>query len=281
MSVADCNGDGIINADDTLAIVTNFGNIHAKTDGYNPSWRSGIPSFNVKMSLDTALNNDTLTVRLILGDTIHPVSNIYGLAYTYHYDPLVVDTHTVSFSYIPSWLGNNTNSINLVNNNSTTGMIKTAITGINHTSRSGNGQIATFICVITTGNINGKNLSYYTNRNYISDITAIDQYGNPVPLNAGIDSNQIGYIPNGISDINKTTVIKIYPNPAHDQVIVSADAAITEISITDMLGKEVQTESINNKRTETIGLSRIDAGVYTIHVSTVSGTATAKLIVNR
>jgi hypothetical protein len=279
---ADCNGDGIIDANDTVAILTNFGDIHSKTGGYPGAPRVSTPWLYLEMSRDTVLNGDTLRVDILLGDTAAPVRNIYGLAFTYHYDPIVVDSTSTSFAFATSsWLGTPANSININRNSVSTGIVKAAITGINHLGRRGGGKIASFICVITTGNVNGKNLSYYTNLHYISDINAIDQYGNPVPLNAGIDSNHVGYTPNGIRDIYTATSIHIYPNPAHDQVMVSSESAMTEIRISDMLGKDVSTLTVTGHHKESIDISQLDAGVYLVHVSTLTGTATAKLIVNR
>lgn len=277
---ADCDGNGVIDANDTVAIVTNFGDIHAKTDGYVGQWRNGIPGLRVLLNLDTALNAQVLTTNIYLGDSALPVSNIYGLAFTFHYDPIVIDSTAQSFAFVSSWLGSQTNSININRNFHSLGEVKAAITGINHQPRSGNGLIATFIGTVTTGNINGKNLSYYTNLNYISDITAIDQYGNPVTLNAGIDSNYIGYYPNGINDISKSKVY-LYPNPAASTVMVSSGTEMTEITITDMIGQTAKTIPLNNKTVETINISDIAAGVYTVRVSTISGIATTRLIVSR
>ena len=76
-------------------------------------------------------------------------------------------------------------------------------------------------------------------------------------------------------------MVSIYPNPAATQVRVSADAAITAISITDMTGRDVQHISVSGKQNEVIDISRLAQGVYTLHVSASGGTTTVKLIVSR
>jgi hypothetical protein len=276
---ADCNGDGIINADDTLAIVTNYGLTHAKTNNLPSPWRNGVPGLYIQIVQDTVLNNDTVTANIFLGDSATPVNNIYGLAFTFNYDPLVIDSNYSMFSFVSSWLGNSSNSIN-INRNFATGQVQAAITGIDHIARSGNGQIATFVGEITTSNINGKTYSYYDNINYISNVTAIDQYGNPISLNAGIDSDYVGFFVNGIKPI-ATPTVSIYPNPAATQIRVSADAAISAVTITDMLGENVQTISTDNKKSDMIDISSLSDGVYIVHVSAAGATATAKLVVSR
>lgn len=278
---ADCDGNGIINAADTAAILLNFGDIHAKTNGYNGVWRSGIPALKVYLYNDTTYAGDTLTAKFFLGDSATPVSNIYGLAFTYHYDPIVMDSNSFTFGFINSWLGNGSNSINIQKNFASQGVLKVAITGIDHQTRSGSGQIATSRGVITTDNINAKDYSYYLNSAYISDITAIDQHGNPVLLNAGIDSNQVGYYPNGIRETAAVAKVSIYPNPAATQIRISTDVNITGIQITDMLGQQVVTQTVNNRKIETIDISSLAAGVYTLQVTGGNSAGMAKLVVSR
>lgn len=278
---ADCNGDGVINASDTAAILANFSLTHAKSSGYSNQWRSGVPSLRVAFSLDTVLNGQVLSTDVYLGDSTLPVNNIYGLAFTLNYDPIVNDSTTVSFSFVPSWLGSSSNSINIHKTFTATGEVKAAVTGINHTSRSGYGRIATFIGTVTTGNINGKDLSYYHNLVYISDITAIDRLGNPIALNAGIDSNSVGYYSNGIHDIGQATQVNVYPNPASTSIHVTSGSDISEITITDMLGQNVRSIKVNSKQSETINIADIQSGIYLVRVSTATGIAITRLAVSR
>jgi hypothetical protein len=277
---ADCDGNGVINADDTTAMALNWGDTHAKTNNLPGPWRSGISGMTIQLSQDTIYNNDTLITNIFLGDSATPVNGIYGLAFTFNYDPLVVDSNYSMFNFISSQLWSSTNSINF-NRNLSTGQVKAAITGIDHMPRSGYGQIATFRCIITTDNINGKNYSYYNNLNYISDITAIDQFGNHIPLNAGIDSNKVGFFLNGIRDISRATKVNVYPNPAADQVRITSTSAMTDIRIIDIIGNEILTISADNKQSATLDISHLAAGVYTVHVSSQTGVGTAKLIISR
>ena len=87
---SDCNGDGVIDANDTLPLSMNFGLVHPKTNEYNWTWRSGAPALTIHYSKDTVVAGDTLIVSLLLGDSLTTVSNIYGLSFTYNYDPLVL-----------------------------------------------------------------------------------------------------------------------------------------------------------------------------------------------
>ena len=277
---ADCNGDGIINAADTAAIMQNFSLTHAKHNGYTNSVRSGLPAMKLIFSKDTVLRGDTLIVSILLGDSNTHVNGIYGLAYTFNYDEAIYDSTTTGFTFPTSWLGTAGHSISISKDFHGMGMVKCAITGIDHLSRTGYGKIAQYRGIITTDNINGKNLRYHHNHCYISDIKAIDIHGDTIAVEGVIDSSYVGYVPNAISEIEKTT-IRLYPNPAQNQIRVSAESNISEIVIRDILGQEVQTIRVSNKVSEMIDISQLVQGVYTIRVNTQSGMGSDKVVIAR
>ena len=276
---ADCNGDGVINADDTLAVVTNFGDTHAKSGGTGGPWRSGIPALKALLSTDTLYTGDTLIVTFVLGDSAHTVTNFYGIAFTYNFDPLVVDSNFTTMSFGNSWIGTSANKIS-ISKTFNDGAIKAAVTRIDHISASGYGPIGTASFKITTDNISGKTFSYYPNFGSISDITAIDQLGDRFPLNAGADTTQIAFTPNGISDI-QTEALHIQPNPAHDKVTISAGNMIQEITMTNVVGQEVMNNTAVNSKATSVDVSTLDSGVYFVQVKTNKGAGTVKLVIER
>ncbi len=273
---ADCNGDGVVNADDTLAIVTNFGLTHPKTDG-SAEARSGVPALNLEFSRDTVYNGQSLVAAFILGSANEQLSHIYGIAFTYHYDPLVYDPNSISFEFINSWLGNYTNSINIQKKFLGPGVIKTAITGIDHLDRSGWGAIARFRGTITTDNING--VISYVNHDYVSDIVAVDMKGDTIDVSVSRDSDIIMIIPTGFNDISATGQVSIYPNPASDHVLVSAEQSIQQVRLYDAIGALVLDTGAPGSMSQMLDVSGLANGVYTIQVATISGTATRKLTI--
>ena len=279
---ADCNGDGIIDASDTVAIMANYSLTHAKTGPMLSPWRNGVPAIKAVVSPDTAYTGDTLTVTFVVGDTNTTVNNLYGLAFRYNFDPLVVDsTFPSRMGFLPtSWIGTPSQKISINKIFSTTGQIQAAVTRINHTSVSGHGAIATATFKITTDNISGKNYSYYTNKWSITDVIAIDQYGDPIPLNAGADSSIVGFYPNGIHEVT-TETLRIQPNPARDKVMVSAGNTINEISLSNIMGQQVMSSNTANGRSVSIDVSGLESGVYVVQVKTDKGTGIAKLIIEK
>ncbi len=278
----DCNGDGIINANDTLAVIQNYGLTHNKTGEERKPARSGIPGLHIVMLRDTLLNGNTMMASIRLGTPNEPVSDIYGLAFTYNFDPKVIDTSSVSFDFTDSWLGNNTDKISLAKNFGGLGIIKTAVTRIDHANRSGNGEIATFRAIITTDNINGKDLFYYTTSHFISGLTAIDKDENIVELNEGIDSAQIGYY---ISGINETRINDVnwllFPNPANGKITIKSTENIEGIEVWNVLGERVYAEANIKQTAHNIELSGLANGVYIAQIETAKGIGKKRFIISK
>ena len=278
---ADCNGDGIVNANDTVAIIQNFSLTHNKTNTPK-QWRSGIPGITFQLSKDTVVNGDTVIVKILLGDSATSVSNIYGLAFDFNYDPIPFDSNTAFFAFSHSWFGDSTNSITIRKLFKSSGTVKASITGINHLNRSGHGEIAKFRAVITTGNINGKNLSYYTELFNISNVKATDIKGNPIPLNEGIDSIKVGYIPTGIIDSKYTEYVSAFPNPASTRLHLSCASCIKEISLIDMNGNEVYAMAVaDRKHSVGIDVANLEAGIYFVKVTTEHGMGITKILITK
>ena len=90
----------------------------------------------------------------------------------------------------------------------------------------------------------------------------------------GIDENPSCLIS---STVDLANAINIYPNPASDQMTVSAAAAIHQVQIITMQGKVISTIPGQGQTDLQLELASITAGTYTIAVHTDSGT-TAQLI---
>ncbi|MFN8277016.1 MAG: hypothetical protein U0T84_06010 [Chitinophagales bacterium] len=277
---ADCNGNGTINAADTLAVVQNFGLYHQKTDGGNDPWRAGAPVLNVRFSKNVVVAGDTLITTISLGDATTPVAALYGLSFQFHFDPLVVDTGKLQFSFVSSWLGTPQNSIHLSRTFAGTGVVKAAITGIDHTSRGGNGTIAEFRSIIITDNINGKNLAYWNNKSFITDVVAVDGQGKSVALNAGADSNQVEYTPNGILTVQEVQ-LRAVPNPAKGVVNLYSSEPMEAVRLVDIAGREVVFMPVGGPTQLALPLGQVTEGVYWLQVQTAVGSRQLRLMVSR
>ncbi|MFM2305643.1 MAG: hypothetical protein RLZZ367_312, partial [Bacteroidota bacterium] len=275
----DCDGNGTINADDTMAIVQNFGLTHSKNEEQR-EWRSGSPALLVDLIPDTTQAGDTMYANLYLGDAAITATNVYGLAFTLNYDVNVVDTSLTSMQFSNSWLGTATDKISIAKDLKQ-GQIKCAVTRIDHTNRSGAGQIAQAKFVITTDNINGKDLAYYGMQVWITDLVVISNDGTELDVNEGLDSTKVEFEPTGITNLSLSSAdLKIQPNPASNTVLlnVTKDLVGSNIKLADLQGRALLETPVASP-TFTIETSALANGIYLVQLITKQGTLTKRLII--
>lgn len=277
----DCNGDGTINSDDTLAIIQNYGLTHAKNNESKP-WRATDPALYVELVPDTTHAGDTMYAYLTLGDVNIPANNVYGIAFTLNYDINVVDSNKTKAVFGSSWLGNATDKISIAKDLKQ-GELKCALTRIDHTTRSGNGQIGVATFVITTDNINGKNFAYYNMHVWLSDVTMIDNLGNVIQVNEGQDSTNVEFEPTGIAELGlRNADLKIQPNPANDvvQISVTEELIGVELKLLDIEGRTLTTTTISTSSFK-LQTSNWLNGIYLVQISNERGTLTKRLVIAR
>ena len=77
-----------------------------------------------------------------------------------------------------------------------------------------------------------------------------------------IDDIDIFYSwPEGISELNSNTALKIYPSPAHTSITISAPKTINQIAIKNTLGQCVYKQMCNTNKVE-VNLSGLEKGLY-------------------
>ena len=275
---ADCNGDGTVNFADTIAILQNFSLTHTKTRAGQSPWRSGQPGLTFRFDKDTLYTGDTLTVTFYLGDSVVPVPRFYGISFTFNYDNTVVDSTFTQTQFGSSWLGTNTQRMNLSKVQNSLSDIKTGITRITHTNAAGYGAIGTASFKITTDNISGKNYSHHPLVCWVSDIKAVDAQGNVLTFNAGMDSTVVNYYPNGIPEIGLGSQ-RAYPNPADNSIVLTSDNMIHDVTLINESGQTVYHRAAINSKNVTIDLSDIADGIYFVRMQTEQGTSTQRISV--
>jgi hypothetical protein len=279
---ADCNGDGIINDNDTLAVNLNFSSVHAIAPQRVINRNS--PYLYLSSNYSSYLPGDWIDIDIIAGTSTEPVSDLYGIAFNVNYDAPLVQPGTESLTYPISWLGNP--SVDAIKFSRVDPLINTAfgaVTRIDHTNRDGNGKIATlrFKASSSITNISALNFSF-------SGYSANDSAGNTVLFNDSVFTVLIDPTATGITESNNIgSEINIYPNPYSDHISISyslTERSTVNIEIYDAIGQKVQT--IVNI-TQPAGVYSydfsakeldMDAGIYFVKIS-IDGKTTMKRIV--
>ena len=275
---ADCNGDGVVNADDTLAIQLNYLNTHNKGNlasggsAQNPPLLVAIPN-------DTAYIGDTIHAPILLGSQDIPVDSIYGLAFTLLYDQGLVDTNSAWISYDSSWFGDTSNTLGLYHDFWALGSIDGAITRINHTNAAGYSQIAT-LHIILIDNIEGKRQASEVLHLGFGNFTAITRAQEASPLSSAGDSVVVVDPELFQQDhIYLPAQVKVYPNPTEDLVHLSSEnGPIQEVRLIGQGGQIFMQKSFNHKRTS-LELDQIPHGFYLLEVRTRQGWTRHKLLI--
>lgn len=276
----DCNGDGTINLDDTLAITLNYGLTHTKARIAAARGAATDPPLRLIIPEDSANVGDTITAIITLGDSSIMASNVYGIAFSLNYDAMLIDSTTFRIEFNPSWLGNSGNSMNIDYNDFTTAACDAAQVRTDHQNVSGMGQIATAHFIIID-NIDGKQQLLTTEmlNFFFSDIVLISESGNQLAVDPQADSVLVYELSTEFDEeLPSGQEIKMYPNPANDNLtLFSEGSPILEFEVWNLQGQLVYRQSeLNNQRIR-FSTNTMQAGVYFVKVRNELGFQTHKL----
>jgi hypothetical protein len=256
---ADCNGNGLVNTADMEALAVNFGETHGAPQA--PVLIGGTendPPFFVDLpGSGDLISGQPFTAPIMLGSADKPVQNAYGIAFTLHFDPDIVDPASVQLAYDPNWLG--VNGVNLLTFDKTfaeEGIIHVALVRTDGNNVSGFGQIAAFIGIID--NIAGKdNMSIK-----LTGVRAIRENEALIPLHRPVETVALT---TGVNTPVQDNKINVYPNPAEDVVFIEhADNLPLEmLEIEDVNGQVLRSEKFNSPQLNLAGLA---PGVYFLKI---------------
>jgi hypothetical protein len=276
----DCNGDGTVNADDTLAITLNYGLTHTKGNIPAARGQATDPPLQLIIPQDSAYVGDTIEAMIILGDANVPANNVYGIAFTLNYDATLIDSTTFRIEFSPSWLGNGSNSLDIDHNDYTLAACDGAQVRTDHQNTSGMGQIATAHFIIID-NIDGKQQLLTTKmlNFFFSDIVLIRENGEMVAVDPQADSVLVWELSTEFDQgIAPSQNLLVYPNPATDLLTLqSPGSPIREIEIWNLQGQMIgQMQGLDREKVS-LPTDRLQAGVYFLKVHNEHGVHTRKL----
>jgi len=271
----DCNGDAAIDSLDVAAISNNYGQQYSR---FGPSSLFGPTPIYTSSSLAQA--GDTVSLDIFLGDSMNTATNIYGLAFTLHYDANLVESNTASLDFSNSWLGNNL--IDVQRDFPAQGQIDGAVSRIDQTTVTGMGAIGRISFTIrddlVMGRVNHPDSTLKVNIS-ISDVRLIDNNNTEIGTNP--QSSSIKIIEStAVNHIGNNTAIKVYPNPASNILIVEhSKGRMESIELMDSRGRLIR-RSIAPQQIHKIDVSDLPKGVYWLSVQTTEGIWTDKVMVD-
>jgi hypothetical protein len=260
---ADCNGDGTIDDNDTLAINYNFSLAHAFIPDHSNDLRLTLPDLYYMTSSGSYNAGDWIDVEIWAGSAAIPVSSLYGIAFDIGYDASLVQPGTESLNYPASWLGTpGTDAITIARIDPLAGTAYAAITRTDHINASGYGKIADFKFQAKTS-LTTPAIMHFITLNYMADNSA----GSTLSFNTPVDSINVNPLSTGVEALRTTDEISIAPNPFTEQTVITfaTEQKATTIKIMDVLGKEVKTIKFSGKK-YVIEKGTMENGVYYLQI---------------
>ncbi|MDO8998432.1 MAG: T9SS type A sorting domain-containing protein [Bacteroidota bacterium] len=206
---ADCNGDGVVNLDDTLAVYLNFNLTHTKA----AELLAPNPDISIVPDQTDVSKNKWGSASIYLGDVSNSISNIHGVSFDLNYDNSIIETDSVWIEYISSFV--NSNNLHFRKRMFSNGVLHTATTHTNQVNASGNGKIAvlhykikptlTSNTILNLGIINGIKMSASAVSSTLSSGSAT--------LNAVVTDVSI-------KESSLSSHILVYPNPSSGQITI-------------------------------------------------------------
>ena len=272
---SDTDGNGIINDNDTLAIVQNYGLMHLKRDGSEGG--PGDPDFLILPAIDSALIGDTLALPIVLGTTATPADSIYGLAFTIQYDSELIDSASAGVTLTSSWLGTpGTDLLSVQKDSYAEGELDVAITRTDQMDRMGAGTIALFN-IVMIDDLAGKNGAKEEVHFNISDVTVIDQNGDLKPV---YNQSSSILLTDQTSSLERPSfkVLSVMPNPSTGELnLVLPQSREYEITVIDSRGREMLRKAVFGQFPR-LSLNGYPEGVYLINVMSGNSRWSGKIL---
>lgn len=87
--------------------------------------------------------------------------------------------------------------------------------------------------------------------------------------------------PNGINDVNLAEAISVYPNPANSELNINVNTNdVYTITMTDILGKTVMSNTVNGSELTSINTSNLSEGLYLLTVRDEVNVYTTRVVVS-
>jgi hypothetical protein len=267
----DTNGDGNINADDTLAIQLNYGATHRsfKNGG------GGAPLVLQPQNLmEQPMNGDTFILDLIWGNMDTALHNVYGLVTSIQYDTNQISDAWVQFPN--SWLGDPaTNLLAMYRHHAASGQIDLGMVRTDGMSASGFGRIGSIIVVIDD-DIFKRQIPLQLN---FTDVYAIDSSGAEVEVNPR--ANTVLVTTGSLEHLPQYT-LSVFPNPVREgfvHVSLSGEIGNGQLSLHNMQGRVIHQQNLTaTARRITIPLKGLPSGMYFIKTTLGTRSKTVKLM---
>jgi hypothetical protein len=266
---ADCNGDGVVDASDTLAIYLNFSLTH--------NFRSATSGSQVLRLVpddsSEVVPGDWYTLQVLLADAVTPVS-LYGLTFDIDYLASALEPDSVYLSFTPSFLNQDNDPMIHFRKLVFSGQkLHVATVRTTQTDATGYGRIATLRFKTRPGLSGATQLPFS-----LSNISLVHADRRLESLDGNTLSLPVSASPVGLSKHTAPASFRLYPSPASGLVTLEhGGAGEVSYTICDLTGRPLLEGHFIHKTL--IDVSVLKSGVYFLNYNHGGLKSSGKLIV--
>ena len=277
---SDCNGDGIVNAEDTVVVLRNYNQVRtAKLPRQSAACADpNLPPLFLEFTQDSLTAGTVATVLIHLGSNQNPAENVYGIALAVNYESIFIDSGSVNLSFINSEIGIG-NVISISNTNREQEKTEGGIIRIDHQSRRIAEVIGRISFVMEDNLISKTDFSDMLSFGFL-DVIVVDSSGAEIPVCPKSDSVVIYQLGTGIKKPADYS-FSISPNPATDIISISLpDYKSTSLRLLNILGEQLIFHDISGQKNIALAINHLPRGTYLLQLEQPQReTITRKIII--
>ena len=281
MKYIDMDGSGFVDSDDLEGLNQCYNLTHHIHPEINPYLKE-YPIILVPTFTPPLYAGDLATFDIYLGETGNEAINIYGITYSFGYDPAFVDESTINIDFEESsWIYTNNNSpvLTLVKEMDLLNRVDVGLTRTNGYTVSGAGKIASLDFIIDDDLFPRKDKNEDIKFNIqLNNIIGLDEAGKYYTL-PEFETEVV------ISNGNQPTVsneqqLILYPNPTADLLNIHLNGSrfINALSIHSITGQEMFRSGQVEWEKAGLSLENYSSGVYVVKATLSDGTIITKMV---
>jgi hypothetical protein len=268
---SDCNGNGTVAANDTVAVQLNFGQTHTKASG---TATTGIP-LQVQALQDTVYAGDVAAFAVTLGSGTVLVDSVYGIAFDLHYTPGIASGGVRSVDMDNCWFAGAGDQLPFMRNQFPANALDLAVTRVDGLDTAGLGEIALFHLETDSSHVTPVQLKAWIGQAHLVNSRLAEQ-------SVVTWADSVVVVPRplvGTPEAWHGRTVRIFPNPAHESVTVVHGRGKVELALMDVWGQTVRRMDGAAGGLTTMDLKGLANGVYWVYVSGASGLRSGKVVV--
>lgn len=284
---ADCNGDGVVDTSDLVAINQNYllttgGAIRPDSTQFGTP---NSPPLYFPLAPDTIFENTTVVLDLHLGSAQLPVDSFYGIAFTIEFDTTIISRGSwaalATSSFAPAFSTELTFIKELYDSARVDIAYSLTPNSGTVTSVTSDSSILALSFIIEDNLIGIAQVDSVLDLRF-SNITMIDGSGNLQGANAINLSVPLKVVDTSVGINELEAKLQVYPNPAQDQLHINGINNIDKIEVTDLTGATVLSQlPTNSSAAQTLNTETLSNGIYVLHIQTHKGTIRKKILIAR